>query len=96
MTVSEDRLIEVIWDETKKFKSKVKINSITEDRPGMLNEITSIIKDMGINIIELSAKPITEGRARQNFTIEIASKDQLEKLTGKLKSLPGMISFTSI
>jgi len=93
MTVSEDRLIDVIWDDTKKFKSKVKINSITEDKPGMLNEITSVIKDMGINIIELSAKPISEGRAKQNFTIEIATKDQLEKLVSKLNSLSGMISF---
>ncbi|MBZ4642913.1 MAG: (p)ppGpp synthetase SpoT/RelA [Deferribacteraceae bacterium] len=92
MAFSEDRLIDVIWDETKKFKSKVRVNSITEDRPGMLNDITTIIKDMGINIIELSAKPLSEGRARQDFTIEIASKDQLEKLVSKLKSSPGMIT----
>lgn len=90
--LSDERLIEVIWDESKKFKSKVKISTVTEDRQGMLNSITTIIKDAGINIIELSAKPFTEGRARQCFTIEISSKDELVKLLEKIRALPGMIT----
>lgn len=90
-TLSDERLIDVIWDENKKFKSKVKISTVTEDRQGMLNSITTVIKDAGVNIIELSAKPFSEGRARQSFTIEISSKDELLKLLGKIKSLPGMI-----
>lgn len=90
-TLSDERLIDVIWDENKKFKSKVKISTVTEDRQGMLNSITTVIKDAGINIIELSAKPFSEGRARQSFTIEISSKDELVKLLDKIKSLPGMI-----
>jgi GTP pyrophosphokinase len=91
MAINENRLIDVIWDETKKFKSKVKINSITEDRPGILNEITSIIKDFGINIIELSAKPYSVGRAKQDFVIEVINKEQLEKLISKIKMVSGMI-----
>lgn len=96
IAVSEDRLIDVIWDETKKFKSKVKINSITEDKPGVLNEITSVIKDFGINIIELSAKPVSVGRAKQDFVIEIANKEQLDKLINKIKMVSGVISIHTV
>lgn len=91
MAINENRLIDVTWDETKKFKSKVKINSITEDRPGILNEITSIIKDFGINIIELSARPYSVGRAKQDFVIEVTNKEQLEKLISKIKAVSGII-----
>jgi GTP pyrophosphokinase len=90
MTLSDDRIIDVEWDETKNFKREVKISTITVDKPGMLHEITSTMTEMGINITELSAKKFVDDKAKQNFTIEVSDKEQLHKLCVKLRGIPGV------
>jgi GTP pyrophosphokinase len=85
---NEDRIIEVSWAEGKNVKLPFKITTVTLDKPGILSDITTILKDMAINIIELSAKPQKDGNARQTFTIELSGKSQLDKILQKLQSLP--------
>jgi len=57
----------------------------------MLSDITTILKDMAINIIELSARPLKDGKALQSFTIELSGKSQLDRILSKLQSLEGLI-----
>ncbi|MGA1845607.1 RelA/SpoT family protein [Deferribacter abyssi] len=92
IAIDENRIIDVDWNVDLSFKMSVKVDSITEDRPGILSEITNVIKDMGINIIEFTARPIMSGKARQTFSIEITDKNQLNKLITKIKSISGIES----
>jgi len=85
---NEDRIIDVNWAEGKNIKLPFKITTVTIDKPGILSDITTLLKDMAINIIELSAKPQKDGNARQTFTIELSGKSQLDKVLQKLQSLP--------
>ncbi|MGC8924424.1 MAG: RelA/SpoT family protein [Calditerrivibrio sp.] len=85
---NEDRIIDVNWAEGKNIKLPFKITTVTSDKPGILSDITTMLKDMAINIIELSAKPQKDGNARQTFTIELSGKSQLDKVLQKLQSLP--------
>ncbi|MCX8084418.1 MAG: bifunctional (p)ppGpp synthetase/guanosine-3',5'-bis(diphosphate) 3'-pyrophosphohydrolase [Calditerrivibrio sp.] len=85
---NEDRIIDVQWAEGKNVKLPFRITTITIDKPGILSEITTILKDMAINIVELSAKPQKDGNARQTFTVELNGKSQLDKILQKLESLP--------
>ncbi|BAI79560.1 GTP pyrophosphokinase [Deferribacter desulfuricans SSM1] len=90
IAIDENRVIDVQWNVDKNFKMSVKIDSITEDRPGILSEIANVIKDMGINIVEFSARPIMKGKARQVFSVEVNDKNQLNRLITKIKSIPGV------
>ncbi|MCA1927145.1 MAG: bifunctional (p)ppGpp synthetase/guanosine-3',5'-bis(diphosphate) 3'-pyrophosphohydrolase [Calditerrivibrio sp.] len=88
---NEDRIIDVAWAEGKNVKLPFKITTISMDKPGMISDITTVLKDMAINIIELSAKPTRDGNARQSFTVELSGKSQLDKIIAKLKTIPGVI-----
>lgn len=95
ITISDERIVDVEWDDTSKFKRAAKISTITDDKSGILSEITTLINDMGINIIELSAKKSTDGKARQNFTIEVSDTGQLHKVCVKLRSIQGIFQVRS-
>ncbi len=92
MTLDEDRIIDVIWDNNQQYKMVIKLYTVTEDRPGMINELTSIMNDLGVNIVEMSAKSSGDTKARQSYHIEVTSKDQLEKVINKIKSIKGVYS----
>jgi len=88
---NEDRIIDVSWSEGKNIKLPFKITTTTIDKPGMLSDITTNLKRYGNNIIELSARPLKDGKALQSFTIELSGKSQLDRILSKLQSLEGLI-----
>jgi GTP pyrophosphokinase len=90
MAVSDERIIDVEWDDNVKCKRTASITTLTEDRPGILKEITSALSDMGINIIEFSAKKATDEKAKQNFTIEVSDSEELKKVCTKLNNIQGI------
>ncbi len=87
MAVSDERIIDVEWDDKIKCKRTASITTLAEDKPGVLKEITSALTDMGINIIEFSAKKAVEGKAKQNFTIEVSDSDELKRVCTKLRNI---------
>jgi GTP pyrophosphokinase len=89
-TVNVDKVINVQWDPSLHHKMPVSISIISADRKGLLNDITTVLKDLGINIIELSAKSINMNTARQFLKIEISNKDELNTILSKLKTIEGV------
>jgi len=59
----------------------------------MLSDINHYLKKINGNkiIIELSARPLKDGKALQSFTIELSGKSQLDRILSKLQSLEGLI-----
>lgn len=92
---SHERLVDVQWDEKKNYKMPVKIHASIEDRTGMLNALTTVLKDMGLNILELSSKRDRDGTAALDFAIEVKNKNELESVMRKIKTIEGMLEVIS-
>ncbi len=89
-----DRRIDVEWG-TRSGKDAfvVKLQIRTDDRPGMLNQFTSILANEGCNIRTLEAH--TDHKAREHgavvdMTIEIRDKKQLDRLTKLFRGVTGV------
>jgi len=92
---SLERLVDVEWDEKKNYKMPVRLHANIEDRTGMLNALTTVLKDMGLNIIELSSKRDKTGTAVLDFSIEVKNKNELESVIRKIKTIEGMLEVIS-
>ena len=86
-----ERKIEVEWARSPPdFPVKIVIH--TDDRPGMLNQLTSVLFDENTNIRSLEAqdaKPITTA-AIVEMTVDVRDKKQLEKLVAAMRRISGV------
>jgi GTP pyrophosphokinase len=65
----------------------------TDDRPGMLNQLTSILFNESSNIRSLEARGDDKrggDGAIVEMTVEIKDKRQLEKVTSAIRRIPGV------
>jgi GTP pyrophosphokinase len=60
------------------------------DRPGVLFDIANIMKEMGINISNLSSGKAPDGLSKQDFTIEVQDKKELKTVVNKLRNIDGV------
>jgi GTP pyrophosphokinase len=98
---NQDRLISVAWANVKKsdvFKYRVNLVIELEDRVGMLRDITNIISDQNINIVDLSLGRTNPNELikLRNVVIEVNSYDQLETLLNKLERIPDVLSVKKV
>jgi len=88
-----ERKIEVEWARTESEQFPVKILVYTEDRPGILNQLTSVLFHEQTNIRSLEARTENEkGRdgAVIDVTIEVHDKRQLERVVSALRRVSGI------
>jgi len=88
---STERLVDVEWDEKKNYKMPVRIHANVEDKTGMLNSLTSVLKDMGLNILEIASRRDKDDTASLDFSIEVKNKNELESVMRKIKTIEGMV-----
>ncbi len=88
-----ERQIDVEWARSTNEAFPVKMVVYTDDRPGMLNELTSILFHESSNIRSLEAR----GDDKRNgdgaiveMTVEMKDKRQLEKVSGAIRRIPGV------
>ena len=94
LMVNPERLIEVEWmksDAQHASAYPVTVRLVTEDRPGMVADVTQAIAGVGTNIRDIRASLDEEGRGQLVLTAEIFDMKHLEKMTGALKSIRGVI-----
>jgi GTP pyrophosphokinase len=87
---SEERLVEVQWDSRKSYKMPVRIHTSIVDKPGVLSALTTVLKEMGLNILELSSRRDKDGLSSQDFSIEVRNKSELESVIRKIKTIDGL------
>jgi GTP pyrophosphokinase len=86
-----ERKIEVEWARSPSDSFPVKIAVHTDDRPGMLNQLTTILNDEDTNIRSLEAKTETEmDGALVEMTVDVRDKKHLEKLVGAMRRISGV------
>jgi len=88
-----ERKIDVEWQRGEEETFPVKLLAYTEDRPGMLNQLTSVLAAEGTNIRSLEARS-DDGRAADgaivDVTIEVKDKRQLERVVSALRRISGV------
>ncbi|AFK86702.1 MULTISPECIES: RelA/SpoT family protein [Thermoanaerobacterium] len=86
----KNRIIEVEWDQGKNIAYQADIQIMAVDRYGLLTDVTSILADIKISVRAVNARTTKDNIAIINLTLEITSKEQLEKIMNKLKALDGV------
>ena len=90
--VDKDRLIEVRWGNSKRSSYPVRIRIIAFDRPGLLRDISTVVSDEGINILDAYTKTYPEKHTADILaTLEINTTDQLSRILSRLERLPNVI-----
>jgi GTP pyrophosphokinase len=86
-----ERKIEVEWARAAEEAFPVRIVVHTDDRPGMLNQLTSVLSDENTNIRNLEAKgDLDQSGGVVEMTVEVRDKKQLEKLVSAMRRISGV------
>jgi GTP pyrophosphokinase len=87
-----ERKIEVEWARNTADSFPVRIMVHTDDRPGLLAQITSVLSNENTNIRSLEAR--TEANAVDGalveMTVDVRDKKQLEKLVAAMRRISGI------
>jgi GTP diphosphokinase / guanosine-3',5'-bis(diphosphate) 3'-diphosphatase len=88
-----ERKIDVEWARTGQEPLPVKIVIYTDDRPGILHQLTSILSNESSNIRTLEARA-DESRSDESavvdLTIDVRDKKQLERVVTAFRRIPGV------
>ncbi len=87
-----DRRIDVEWGRAAAESFAVHLVVHTDDRPGLLNQVTSVLSDENTNIRSLEARTeIDRGQgAVIEMSVDVRDKKQLEKLVGAMRRISGV------
>ncbi|HWG58259.1 MAG TPA: bifunctional (p)ppGpp synthetase/guanosine-3',5'-bis(diphosphate) 3'-pyrophosphohydrolase [Candidatus Acidoferrales bacterium] len=90
-----DRRIPVEWAGGTQATFAVRLRIFTEDRPGMLAAITSVISDTGANIrtFESGGEDL---RARIEVALDVQDRKQLERILAGIKRIPGVFDIERV
>jgi GTP pyrophosphokinase len=88
-----ERKIDVEWARAASENFAVRMVIYTDDRPGMLNQLTSVLFQENSNIRSLEARSDDKrggDGAIVEMTVEVKDKRQLEKVTGSMRRIAGV------
>lgn len=85
------RLIDIEWDTTAATERAVKIRVICEDRPGLLADMSGVIKDQDANITRAQIGTTKDKKALCLFSISIKNLNHLSKIISAIEGVPGVL-----
>jgi GTP pyrophosphokinase len=90
--LDHERKVSVTWEGAADETRSVRVRVVSEDRPGLLAEISKRISAEGINI--RGARIATDGqnRAVQNFELAVRDSSHLRELVKQLSKIRGVLS----
>ncbi|MEA4816696.1 MAG: bifunctional (p)ppGpp synthetase/guanosine-3',5'-bis(diphosphate) 3'-pyrophosphohydrolase [Lachnospiraceae bacterium] len=94
------RLIETEWDNHEAFSEDISYNAeirvMANDRVGLIMDISRVFSDEKIFVKSFNGRTTKDLVAIFNVVIEISSKEQLEKIYKKLRSVKGVIEIERV
>jgi GTP pyrophosphokinase len=69
----------------------VKLKIETEDKPGLLAEISGAIAKEGVNVEKAQVTTSIDKKARLNFIIDVKDVEQLERVKRSIRRIPGVV-----
>jgi guanosine-3',5'-bis(diphosphate) 3'-pyrophosphohydrolase len=88
-----ERKIEVEWARHASDTFPVRILVQTDDRPGLLHQLTTVLANENTNVRSLEAKTdfsASNDAAFVEMTVDVRDKKQLEKLCGSMRRISGV------
>ncbi len=92
-----ERVIEVIWKNSNdRAIYPVYLRVISEDRPGLLADITKEIANTKTNISVANARATKTGKAINEFKFNVKNKEHLDQIISNIKKVKGVLSVDRI
>ncbi len=85
-----ERRIDVEWAKSTDATYPVRLTIHTDDRPGLLNEVTSILSNDNTNITSVEASTDIGRSAMIEMTLEVQNMKQLERILGAMRRISGV------
>jgi (p)ppGpp synthase/HD superfamily hydrolase len=88
-----ERKIDVEWARATAEPFPVNLTILTDDRPGMLNQLTNVLFTEQSNIRTLEARPDdkrSHDGAVVELTAEVRDKKQLERIVSAIRRISGV------
>ncbi len=91
---SPERQVEVQWGLDSSYqKYQVSIQVVTTDRQGVLRDVTTVIANEKINVIDMSSKSDTKNRQSvMSFVIEVPNGEVLERIMNKISQIDDVLT----
>ena len=93
LSIDPQRRVDVSWDtKASEVKRPVSIRVVTDDRPGVLAQISKTISEAGMNISQATCRTTGIGRAVNTFEMAIGEIKQLRSVMRSLEGIQGVVS----
>jgi GTP pyrophosphokinase len=89
--IDPERRVDVTWDVRGDLKRPVSLRVTTNDRPGILAEISHIFSEAGMNISQASCRTTNPGeRAVNDFEVTVGDLKQLTSVIRSIEKIEGV------
>ncbi|MBF0106120.1 MAG: bifunctional (p)ppGpp synthetase/guanosine-3',5'-bis(diphosphate) 3'-pyrophosphohydrolase [Deltaproteobacteria bacterium] len=92
LSVDPDRKVQVAWNKNTSQDSLARVLIITEDRTGILAEITRVISERNVNISKVMVKSQQDGIARLSFDLNIRDIEALRKVMAAIENIKHVLN----
>lgn len=89
---SEEELYKARWASNVEGENRITLEVVSEDRKGLLAELSSILSEENINIERALARTTEEKKAMHTFRINLKSYSQLLQLVNNIEKVDSVIS----
>ncbi|HEX8722991.1 MAG TPA: bifunctional (p)ppGpp synthetase/guanosine-3',5'-bis(diphosphate) 3'-pyrophosphohydrolase [Pyrinomonadaceae bacterium] len=98
LMVNPERVVEVEWADAGAGEAAyaVKLLAVTENRTGMIADVTNAIKDIKTNIRASNASVAPDDRGRIEVTVEVFDLKHLDKVMSSIRKVPGVLDVERI
>ncbi len=92
LATDPERRVDVSWDVKGDFKRRVTLRVLTQDRPGLLADMSNIFSKKGVNIAQANCRATGDERAVNTFEVVISDLKQLTDLMKTIEKVQGVYS----
>jgi GTP pyrophosphokinase len=98
LMVNPERVVEVEWADSGAGEAAyaVRLLAVTENRTGMIADVTNAIKDIKTNIRASNASVAPDDRGRIEVTVEVFDLKHLDKVMSSIRKVPGVLDVERI
>jgi GTP pyrophosphokinase len=92
MGLDPDRRVDVSWDARPDVRRPASLKVVTDDRAGVLANISKVISSAGVNIQQAVCRTIGPGRAVNEFDVTVGDVKQLKEVMKSIERVEGVES----
>ncbi|PIZ03857.1 MAG: bifunctional (p)ppGpp synthetase/guanosine-3',5'-bis(diphosphate) 3'-pyrophosphohydrolase [Gammaproteobacteria bacterium CG_4_10_14_0_8_um_filter_38_16] len=91
LKVKPERLIDITWEKQKEKKYRVQLDVHSEDRPGLLRDVSGAIAQMNLSILSIQSRVNTQhNHAIIELIIEVKDVSALTDILKKIRQIKGV------